>query len=147
MSFTIIGKGKVQFQCRGCKKKAETSGLLRLPKGWYVTGVLQIAVDPEQKTPEEIQAESQQKLADVGANIGAHFHSRQCATEFFDNDALRAMLKDTGVTLAIYGQCEIIVDGAGMADQANQEGISAGEAEGKPPGSPPPFTLGDGGCP
>ena len=146
MSFTIIGKGKVQFQCRGCRKNAETSGLHRLPKGWYVTGVLQIAVDPEQKTKEEIQAESQQKLADVGANIGAHFHSKQCATEFFDNEKLRQQLMDTGVTVALYGQCEILVDGAGMEQQANVEGISPGEAEGHH-GSPPPFRLGDGGCP
>jgi hypothetical protein len=145
MSFTILEGGKVEFQCRGCPKKAVTKGLHRIPNGWYVTGVLQVSVDPEAKSQEDIEREGAQRISAVGPVIGAHFHTKKCATTFFKGEKIREQVENARVTLALYGECEIVVDGAQLAGSV---GTRVGEyPDGEQRGSPPPFQVGGDNCP
>lgn len=151
MSYSVDEKGRVTYKCHGCQETATTESLLKLPKGWVVTGVLQVKPDPEAedapirdgdslvgRDPDDVDADIGRRLAAAGEAVGAHFHSAKCARKNILEPKLKARIVELGITLAIWGQVEVLVDGAGMGEPP---------PEGTVRGSPPPYELKDGGAP
>lgn len=149
MAYSVDEKGKVTYKCHGCQATATADALTRLPKGWVITGVLQVKPDPESEPEpdgekedggrgEDPQAAIGRRLAEAGEAVGAHFHSAKCARKTLMRPQLREKIERLGITLAIWGWMEVIVDGAGMGEPP---------PEGTVRGSPPPYELKDGATP
>jgi hypothetical protein len=152
MSYTVLSDG-VEFLCRGCGRTAKTKSVSRLPKGWCVTGIL--AYKNEEWTEEEAPSEDVpaellerrkemqekregQKMLKLGSRFACHFHSVQCGRRFLSRPEVIAEIKKCGVTLAMWGMCDIVIDGAGMTEKPDEGG------EEPPPGSPPPYEYKEG---
>lgn len=146
MTFEIKPDGEVEFVCKQCEKTATARALKSLPKKWVVTGVLRVAVDPEVDRAEDMaakQREMDERMHEAGTLIGAHFCSVKCAKEMLLSDKVKAQVERAGVTLAIYGKCELIIDGA----NARELGVPRADGgEGHRKGEIPPLTF-DGGSP
>lgn len=155
MSFEIDGDGKVTFTCKGCNKEKTTRSLKGLPKGWLVTGVLRIADDPEmaeveyhpaedwekhQHRLQEAQTQLNARLDKLGSMIGAHFCSKKCYKTILLSEENKTKIEKLGVTLAVYGKCEVVIDGAAGAATKMSE---PGEGEVRK-GDIPPFEVGGG---
>ncbi len=134
MSYVIDEDGKVTFTCNGCGKTTTSRNVKSLPRSWCVVGVLQSAHDPEcadTAEPEDIRA--------VGEVVGSHFHTLRCGKKAMTSSKVKEMVARSGVALALYGKCELVVDGT-----------SAGVAPGRTikddnrPKEHPPYKL-DGG--
>lgn len=130
MSFEVLGDGSVTYHCRGCDAKATTRTLKSLPKNWCLTGVLAIAQDPELESAED----GQQKLNEAGELIGAHFHTTKCGKKFLLQEKVKEQILAAGITLALWKNVEIILDGAKTKGSTEQE-------DGTYAGSPPPLEM------
>ena len=149
MSYEVQANGNVEYTCRGCGKKKETKTLKELPKGWVVTGVLAVKSDPEvgmDETMEEAQKKQNERLHELGALFGAHFCSMKEGEKYLRKESVVEQVLAVRVTLALWGQCQVMIDGARMGESRGDDGGSP--EEGYPKGKlPPPAEYKEGQSP
>jgi len=117
MTFRVGEDGDATFTCQACAKKKMTRNLKTIPKGWLLTGVLKVAVDEEWEGAEgmeEAQAHYDAKMRKAGSLIGAHFCSMKCAKKKLLSDEAKKKILRAGISLAVFGKVELLVDGAQM---------------------------------
>jgi hypothetical protein len=142
MSYEVMANGRVEYTCRKCGKTKETKSLKELPKGWVVTGILAVKGDPEvgaDETQEEAQQKQNERMHELGAYFGAHFCSMKEGERFLRDESVIEKVLKAGVTLALWGQCNVVIDGARMGQPPPEDGYRKGEL-------PPPAEL-KGGSP
>jgi hypothetical protein len=143
MSYRVMEKGRVEYTCRSCGKTKTTKGLKELPTKWVVTGVLGTRPDPEigpDESQEDAQRRQNERLHELGALFGAHFCSMKEGQKYLRHESVVEQVLKAGVTLALWGQCEVVIDGARMGDMPPEEGYRKGEL-------PPPAEMKEGGSP
>lgn len=143
MSYEVKEAGEVEYTCKACETKAKTRSLKALPKGWCVTGILAIKPNPECETEAELErdrATSAERLRELGGMLGAHFCSAKEGKEWLKQKSVIEQVITAGVTLALWGKCDVVIDGAGLGMQTS----SAGHEKG---GAPPPATFNEGSSP
>ena len=130
MSYRVMEKGRVEYTCRACAKTKTTKSLKELPAKWVVTGVLGTRGDPEvgaDETQEEAQRRQNERLHELGALFGAHFCSMKEGQKYLRQESVVEQVLKAGVTLALWGQCEVVIDGARMGDVPPEDGYRKGE--------------------
>jgi len=142
MSYTVDGDGQIRYACKTCQREQTTRSLKSLPKGWFISGILKTAFDPEVQSQDEAaskQTDLTSRLMEAGEMVGMHFCRIQCARQFFKDAKVRDKIIEMKVSVGVYGKCELMVDGAraGEPEEDPEEGTTRG--------SPPPFQMGEGG--
>lgn len=143
MSYMIGADGEVKYTCKGCGKAKTTRTLKSLPRGWCVTGILAIKPDPEfeaERDPERLGVLAQERIASVGGMVGAHFCSFKEGLDYLSRKEVVDEVMAAGVTLALWGKCQIVVDGAGIDRPVPEGSYRKGEL-------PPPAEVKEGGSP
>ena len=143
MSYEIRADGRVVYACRKCGKEKETKTLKDLPKGWVVTGILGTRQDPEMgadESQEDAQRRQNERLHELGALFGAHFCSMKEGQKYLRQESVVEQVLKAGVTLALWGQCEVVIDGARMGEGTPEDGYRKGEL-------PPPAEFKEGSSP
>lgn len=169
MSYMVDGDGKITFTCQGknCGKTKESRSVKVLPKKWCISAVLVTEDSPEFTDPGRQQEAEEAKAARVlEANqaLAGHFCSFKCAKNSFADERVLAMAKKLRVAVVVYGDCKLVIDAenAGGDDDAGDREDApkprkGGSRDDDPaprkeppakgldnPGTPPPFTLGEG---
>jgi hypothetical protein len=163
MSYQVDPDGNVTFVCQGkdCGKSKAAKSTKVLPKKWCISSVLFSQDHPEFTSAGQAarHAEDQAKKAmEANENLAGHFCSIKCARSTFSDPRVVAMVKKLRVTVVIFADCKLMIDGSGDDgdnDDDEEKPVrpkGGGSRDDEPvtddspkginrPGSPPPFTL------